>query len=113
MAWSQSSKIHRYKFYLKTLFLIYKPRCYFCGKLLKWEEFYPKQSSRKNGHIIDPFLVHHKDGNKHNDNPKNWAFAERDCHGVYNWLIRNGRVKKGQKLPEKQFLKIKSRGWAE
>lgn len=98
MAWSQGSKLHRYKFYLKTLFQIYQPKCYFCEKILDWREFYPKMSSKKNGHIIDPFMVHHKDGNKHNDVPGNWHFAHRDCHGRYNWLIRHGKVKKGERV---------------
>ncbi len=88
MAFSQSSKLERYKYYLKILFKIHKVKCHFCNKLLDENEFFPKKSSRKNSHIIDPFMVHHINGDHYDDRPENWAFAHRTCHGKYNWEIK-------------------------
>jgi len=86
MAFSQSSKLHRYKHYLKVLFQVYQPECHFCKKQLDWKSFYPQLS----GMHLDEFLVHHKNGRHKDDRPKNLSFAHRTCHGEYNWSVRKG-----------------------
>ena len=93
MAWSQSSKLQRYKEYLKFLFQKYELRCYFCGRLLDPDAFFPKKS----GTHLDEYLIHHIDGNHKNERPENKAFAHRSCHGDYNWAVRKGLKKRGKK----------------
>ena len=85
MAWSQNSKLQRYKYYLKTLFEIYRPKCCFCKQYLNPEGFYPKLS----GSNLDPFVVHHNDENHDNNDPKNLKFAHRSCHTEHNWKKPN------------------------
>lgn len=88
MAWSQSSKLQRYKYYLKVLFLMHDIKCCFCGKRLSWKAFYPKQAGNTG---LDEYLVHHKNGNHKDDRPSNWAWAHRTCHGEHNWKQRKAK----------------------
>lgn len=84
MAYSQNSKVQRYKYYLTILFKLYEPKCFFCKKKLDSSQFYPSVS----GQHIDPFMVHHKNHN-HNDNRKsNLSFAHRSCHAEHHWKER-------------------------
>ena len=84
MAYSQNSKLQRYKHYLKTLFQIYKPTCFFCHAKLNPDSFYPKLADSH----LDDFLIHHKNGNHDDNRPCNLKFVHRSCHAEYNWKKR-------------------------
>jgi hypothetical protein len=93
MAWSQSSKLHRYKHYLKFLFEKFDLKCYFCGRRLDPDAFFPQKSKQQ----LDEYLIHHIDGNHDNERAENKVFVHRSCHGEYNWKVRKGLKKKGTK----------------
>lgn len=88
MAWSQNSKLQRYKHYLKSLFVMYNVKCHLCKRVLDPQSFFPKLSG---GNHLDDYLVHHINGNHDDNRPKNLSFVHRTCHAEYNWKQR--RVK--------------------
>jgi len=92
MAWSQSSKVERFKWLLYLMFKAFKPRCWFCGKPLDPVMFYPKLSGKQ----YDDVMFHHKDGSgnnkRPNESPSNLKICHRGCHRSFHRLFRLGTV---------------------
>ena len=80
MAFSQSSKVERFKYLLKIAFLHLKPQCCFCHEPLNSDTFYPK----KTGKHLDEITVHHVDHQRTNNDINNLQFSHRGCHKKYH-----------------------------
>ncbi|MEK6883993.1 MAG: hypothetical protein AABY22_30465 [Nanoarchaeota archaeon] len=76
MAFSASSKVQRYRYFLSTLFQQHLIECYFCHQRLSHTEFFPKQSKKH----LDGFTIHHLSENREDNSPRNLVFAHRNCH---------------------------------
>ena len=83
------NKVKRYKEFIDFFIRKQKPRCFFCGKIITPDSFYPKK-----GYKRDELTIHHIDENRNNNNPSNLVLVHRTCHRRYHRLRDLGQIKK-------------------